>query len=423
MLTINPKHEQIDNMALIVQKFGGTSVGTIERIQKVVEIALRERDKGNQVVVVVSAMAGTTDNLVEQALKVSKIQDKAALAEYDLIIASGEQISCGLVALALREKGVNARSWLGWQLPIKTDGQFSNAKITNVNAKPLLEALDKGEIPVIAGFQGIYGNRIVTLGRGGSDTTAAAIAAALKADRCDIYTDVDGVYTADPRIVAKARRLEQVTFEEMLEMASSGAKVLHSRCVEIAMKYNLRMQVLSSFDDVPGTMIVSEDEIVEKHVVTGVTSSGDIASITIKAMLDSPGSAAELFEIIKENNVSVDFIVQNIGSHGKTDITFTVNKREVERALEAIKSNKKIKYRDIIVDDNVARVSVIGIGMKSHSGVAQKMFQTLAKKGINILVISTSEIKISVLVHAEYRELAVRALHTEYGLDNKSGEI
>ncbi len=405
-------------MALIVQKFGGTSVGTLDRIKRVVEIIKNEKEKGNHVIIVVSAMAGVTDNLVSNAFSLSKIKTKEELAEYDSIIASGEQISCGLLALALIAVGFKARSWLGWQVPISTDGVFANGKITNVETKQLNNAIKNDEIPVIAGFQGIFDNRVITLGRGGSDTTAAAVAAALKADRCDIYTDVDGVYTADPRIVPKAKKLKQIAFDEMLEMASSGAKVLHSRCVEIAMKFNLRMQVLSSFDDKEGTMIVSEEEVVEKHMVTGITCKGEVASITLKAMSDVPGSASQLFNSLKEKNIPVDLIVQNIGSRGKTDFTFTISKMDLDKALDSIRANKKIGYRDIIVDDNVAKVSVIGVGIKSHSGVAQKMFQILADRGINILVISTSEIKISVLIHAEYKELAVRALHTGYGLNN-----
>ncbi|MBA8666955.1 aspartate kinase [Holosporaceae bacterium 'Namur'] len=404
-------------MALIVQKFGGTSVGTLERIRNVVKIIRKEREQCNKVVVVASAMAGITDNLVNNALFLSHMKTNEELVEYDSVIASGEQISCGLLALALINEGFKARSWLGWQVPIYTDGIFSNAKITHIETKQLIKCLEEDEIPVIAGFQGVYEGRVITLGRGGSDTTAAAIAAALKAERCDIYTDVDGVYTADPRIVPKAKKLKQVAFDEMLEMASSGAKVLHARCVEIAMKFNLKMQVLSSFDEEVGTMIVGEDQIVEKHMVTGITCKGDIASITLKAMSDVPGSASQLFDSMEEKNINVDLIVQNIGSRGKTDLTITIAKNDLDKALDSIETNKKINCRDIIVDDNVAKISIIGIGMKSHSGVAQKMFQILADRGINILVISTSEIKISVLVHAEYKELAVRALHAGYGLD------
>jgi aspartate kinase len=404
-------------MALIIQKFGGTSVGSIERIVHVAEIILKEKNNGNQVIAVVSAMSGVTDSLIKEVLKISKITQGAELQEYDSVLSSGEQISCGLLALALNAKGAKSRSWLGWQLPIFTDGVFSQAKVTHVGTKLLHESLQRDEIPVVAGFQGVFNDRIVTLGRGGSDTTAAAIAAALKADRCDIYTDVDGVYTSDPRIVTRAKKLKHVAFEEMLEMASSGAKVLHSRCVEIAMKYGLKIQVLSSFEDTSGTMVVNEEEILEKHLVTGITCVSDIASITIKGMSDFPGAASALFNPLSENNVNVDLIVQNIGSRSKTDLTFTISKLELDKALSSIKDNKQIAYRDILVDDNVAKISVIGIGMKSHSGVAQKMFQSLAEKGINILVISTSEIKISVLVHAEYKELAVRTLHTAYGLD------
>lgn len=404
-------------MALIVQKFGGTSVGTIERIKHVVKIILKEKEQGNQVVVVASAMAGVTDNLVKDALLLSRLKTRQELAEYDSVTASGEQISCGLLALALINEGLNARSWLGWQVPIFTDGIFSNGKITNIETKQLTEFLESGGTPVIAGFQGVYEGRVITLGRGGSDTTAAAIAAALKAERCDIYTDVDGVYTSDPRIVPKAKKLKQVAFDEMLEMASSGAKVLHSRCVEIAMKCNLKMQVLSSFDNGAGTMIVGEEQIVEKQMVTGITCRGDIASITLKAISDVPGSASQLFNCMEKENINVDLIVQNIGSRGKTDLTVTIAKNDLDKALNSIETNKKINCRDIIVDDNVAKISIIGIGMKSYSGVAQKMFQILADRGINILVISTSEIKISVLIHAEYKELAVRALHTGYGLD------
>lgn len=403
---------------MIVQKFGGTSVNGFERIQSTADLILQEYEKGNKVAVVVSAMAGTTDSLVQEALTYGNLGDSAALAEYDSIVSSGEQVSAGLLALALQNRGYKARSWMGWQLPIITDANFAAAKVISLETNNIEQDLAQGIIPIIAGFQGLYNGRTTTLGRGGSDTSAAALAAALKADRCDIYTDVDGIYTADPRIVFKARKLKSITFEEMLEMSAAGAKVLHSRSVEIAIRYNLKMRVLSSFiENDEGTMIVNEQDIIEQHTITGITCEGNVVGITIKGLEDIPGMAASLFEPISQKNIKVDLIVQNISSKNKTDLTFTVSASEMHRTLQVIKTNKKVKYRELIVDDNVAKISVIGIGMKTHSGVAQKMFEILSNRAINILMISTSEIKISVLVHAEYKELAVRALHTGFGLD------
>jgi aspartate kinase len=404
-------------VGIVVQKFGGTSVADFDRIQNVVDLALNEKAKGNDVVVVVSAMAGVTDSLIKQARQFSKLNLEAEIKEYDSIISTGEQVSSGLTALAFLNRGHKAESLLGWQLPIETDDVFSSAKVQSIKVDAIQKLLSQGIIPVIAGFQGIYEGRITTLGRGGSDTTAAAVAAALKADRCDIYTDVDGVYSADPRVVSRARKLRYIAFEEMLEMAGAGAKVLHSRSVEIAMKYNLKLRVLSSFNSNGGTMVVSEEDVIEKQVVTGITCERDMASLTIKGLSDNPGAASNLFLPFKQENIKVDLIVQNIGSKGKTDMTITMPQLQIQKALSLVEANEKVNYRDLIVDDNLAKISVIGIGMKTHSGVAQKMFQILADRGINILVVSTSEIKISVLIHSEYQELAMRALHTGFGLD------
>lgn len=407
-------------MAVIVQKFGGTSVGDIERIKNVASIVKREVDAGNQVVVVVSAMSGKTNELVGWVDEVSNLNTKEALKEYDSVVSSGEQVTSGLLALTLQSMGQKARSWLGWQIGFKTCDMHSKARIEEIRADILRASLEKGEVAVIAGFQGVTDdNRITTLGRGGSDTSAVALAAALDADRCDIYTDVDGIYTTDPRIVPKARKLEKVAYEEMLEMASLGAKVLQIRSVEMAMKYGVRVQVLSSFANVPGSLLVDEEEVVERRLVTGVAYSRNEARITLTGVQDSPGVAAKTFAPLTELEINVDMIVQNVSEDGKTnDITFTVPKSDANAAVEAIeKSKSTLNYNSLLVDKNVSKVSVIGVGMRSHAGLAQKMFQTLADKGINILAITTSEIKISVLVQEEYTELALRALHTAYGLD------
>ncbi len=404
-------------MARLVQKYGGTSVRDIERIRAVAKRVKSAVDAGNQVAVVVSAMAGVTSELAEYTAKISALCDAR---EYDVVVASGEQAVSGLLAMALQDLGVEARSWLGWQIPIVTDGAHGRARIDSIETAELECRLARGEVVVVAGFQGLGpDNRVTTLGRGGSDTTAVALAAALKADRCDIYTDVDGVYTTDPRIVAKARKLDKITFEEMLEMASVGAKVLHTRAAELAMKHGVRLQVVSSFDDAPGTLVVSEDEILEHELVSSVTYSRDEAKITLLRVADRPGVAAGILGPLADANINVDMIVQNVSAEGDaTDLTFTVSEADLERAVSEIKNHREaIGYVDLIWDSNVVKVSVIGVGMRSHAGVARRMFDTLAEKGINIQVISTSEIKVSVLIEEAYTELAVRALHTAYGLD------
>jgi len=404
-------------MAKLVQKFGGTSVRDIERIRAVAQRVKASVDGGDQVAVTVSAMAGVTNQLVDHAAKVSALHDAR---EFDVVVSSGEQVTSGLLAMALQDLGVPARSWLGWQIPIWTDAVHGRARIRAIEDSELNRRLESGEVAVIAGFQGLGpDNRITTLGRGGSDTTAVALAAALKADRCDIYTDVDGVYTTDPRIVPKARKLHSITYEEMLEMASVGAKVLQTRSVELAMKYGVRVQVLSSFDNVPGTMVVGEDEIMEHEVISGVTYSRDEAKITLLRVADRPGVAASIFGPLSDANINVDMIVQNISEKGDaTDLTFTVSEADLEHAVSVIQAHRDaINYGDLLWDPNVVKVSVIGVGMRSHVGIAQRMFRTLADKGINIQVISTSEIKVSVLIEEAYTELAVRALHTAYDLD------
>jgi aspartate kinase len=404
----------------IVMKFGGTSVGDIERIRAVAKRVKREVDGGAEVAVVVSAMAGTTNKLVDWVRETSRFHDAR---EYDAVVASGEQVTSGLTALALQEIGVSARSWQGWQVPIVTDDAHGKARIARIDTAEIEKRFQQGMVAVVSGFQGLGpDNRITTLGRGGSDTTAVALAAALKADRCDIFTDVDGVYTTDPRIVAKARKLDKITYEEMLEMASLGAKVLQIRSVEMAMKHGVRLQVLSSFNDAPGTLVVDEEEIVEQELVSGIAYSRDEAKITLTQVPDRPGVAAAIFGPLSDANINVDMIVQNV-SHGSqggqtTDLTFTVGKADLERAIKVIENSRNtIKYAALSPDSNVVKVSVIGVGMRSHAGIAQRMFKALAEKGINIQVISTSEIKISVLIAEDYTELAVRTLHTAYGLD------
>jgi aspartate kinase len=409
-------------MAIIVQKFGGTSVADIERIKHVAELVRKEKEKGNNVAVVVSAMAGVTDKMVAYAKAAARLDDNEQLAEYDSILASGEQITSGLLALTLESIGIKARSWLGWQLPIKCDNSYSKARIENFDVSKILAGFTEGEVAVVAGFQGIsHDQRIVTLGRGGSDTTAIALSASLNADRCDIYTDVDGVYTADPRIVTKAQKLSSVTYEEMLEMASLGAKVLQTRSVEIAMKYKVPVQVLSSFSNESGTFVISEENSMEKKLITGIAYNRNEAMITIRDLPEPWIAAAKVFGPLAEENINVDVIVQNISkTGGATDISFTVAKDDLERAIEVLENNKEIfKYSSLTISSDIAKVSVVGVGMKSHSGVAKEMFKVLAEKGVNILVISTSEIKISVIIPSEYLELALRALHTEYGLDAK----
>jgi aspartate kinase len=392
-------------------------VADIERIRAVAQRVKREVDAGHEVAVVPSAMAGSTNQLVEWCRAVSPLHDTR---EYDVVVASGEQVTSGLLALALQECGVEARSWLGWQIPIRTDDAHGKARILGIETAEIERRFALGQVAVVPGFQGLGSdNRITTLGRGGSDTSAVALAAALRADRCDIFTDVDGVYTSDPRIVTKARKHDKISYEEMLEMASLGAKVLQIRSVEIAMKHGVRLQVLSSFVDAPGTLVVDEDEIVEQEVVSGIAYSRDEAKITLTRVPDRPGVAASIFGPLADANINVDMIVQNVSESGdSTDMTFTVTKGDLIRAEKVLADRKPdLKYAAMLSDPNVVKVSVIGLGMRSHAGVAQRMFKALAEKGINIQVISTSEIKISVLVAEEYTELAVRALHTAYGLD------
>ena len=403
---------------LIVQKYGGTSVADAERMQAVAQRVKREVDDGHQVAVVVSAMAGVTNQLVEHARSIARLHDAR---EYDVIVASGEQVSAGLLAMALQALGVSARSWQGWQIPIHTDEAHGKARIEKIDVDNIKSHLVDGEVAVVTGFQGIGpDNRITTLGRGGSDTSAVALAAALEADRCDIYTDVDGIYTSDPSIVKKARKLDRITYEEMLEMASLGAKVLQTRSVELAMNWGVRLQVRSSYNDEPGTLVVGEEKIVEKEIVSGIAYSRDEAKVTLNRVADKPGIAASIFGPLAEANINVDMIVQNISADGKTtDLTFTVPKDDLDRTVELLEVEKgNLEFVELIADRNVVKVSVVGVGMRSHAGVAQRMFQALAEKGINILVISTSEIKVSVLIDEEYTELALRSLHHVYGLDD-----
>jgi aspartate kinase len=418
-------------MAVVVMKFGGTSVADVERIRNVARHVKREVDAGNKVAVVVSAMAGATNQLVGWVNEASPLADKR---EYDAVVASGEQVTAGLTAIVLQSMGVKARSWQGWQVPIETSTAHGAARIAGISGEDLKRSLDQGEVAVITGFQGIEPGtrRVATLGRGGSDTSAVAVAVALKADVCDIYTDVDGVYTTDPRIVAKARRLAKVSYEEMLEMASSGSKVLQTRSVELAMVNQLKTRVLSSFvkpeDMAPvragnleniGTIVCGEDEIMETQVVSGIAYARDEAKITMLKVEDKPGVAARIFGPLADASINVDMIVQNVAADGHhTDLTFTVQAAELARALEVLKAARAdIGNFELKSSADVAKISVIGIGMRSHAGVAAQMFKALSEKGINILAISTSEIKISVLIDAAYAELAVRTLHTIYGLD------
>ena len=405
-------------MARIVMKFGGTSVADLDRIRHVAALVKRHIERGDETAVVVSAMAGETNKLVNWARELSPLHDAR---EYDVVVAAGEQITAGLLAIALSSIGVDARSWLGWQIPLRTSGMHGSARIVGIDATLLDERLSKGQAAVIAGFQGVApDDRISTLGRGGSDTSAVAIASALRADRCDIYTDVDGIYTTDPRIVPRARLLPRVAYEEMLEMASLGAKVLQTRSVEIAMLYQVPVRVLSTFDaESEGTLLCDEEDIMEKKPVTGIAYSRDEAKITLHRIPDQPGVAAAIFGPLADAGVNVDMIVQNVSEDGRrTDLTFTVSRSELSRSLDAIeKAAAAIGYRDVTSAADVAKVSIFGIGMRAHGGVAQTMFRTLAEKGINIQVISTSEIKVSVLIPEEYMELAVRALHSAFELD------
>lgn len=407
-------------MALIVAKFGGTSVADIKRIENAADKVVKEVQAGHKVAVVVSAMSGVTNQLVDYCGQISTMYDAR---EYDTVVSSGEQITAGLMAMALQKRGITARSWLGWQIPILTNNVHGKARIENIETEELLKRMNDGEVCVVPGFQGVTErNRISTLGRGGSDTSAVALAAALKADRCDIYTDVDGVYTADPRIVPTARKINKISYEEMLELASLGSKVLQTRSVEMGAKSGVPIQVLSSFgegigSDLKGTLVTREESIVEQELVSGIAHNRDETKITVAGVKDLPGVAAGLFEPLAKAAVNVDMIVQNISRDGTTDMTFTVPHADVPKALKTLKEIQNLEYRDILVNENVAKISVVGIGMKSHAGVANKMFRTLADKGINIQVISTSEIKISVLIDEDYTELAVRSLHSAYGLE------
>jgi len=409
-------------VALIVQKFGGTSVADTDRICNVAKHVEKEVKLGNQVIVVVSAMSGITNELLSHVNAVSDLQDLDEYADHDVVVSAGEQVTSGLLALRLRSIGIPARAWTGWQIPIITSGVHGKARIEHIETKNVMASINDGRVAVITGFQGVTeDNRVSTLGRGGSDTSAVAIAAAFKADRCDIYTDVDGVYTCDPRIVTNASKLDKISYEEMLEMASLGAKVLQTRSVEMAMNHGVKLQVLSSFEDKPGTLLVNEEEIMEKERVTGLAYSRDEARITLANVEDRPGVSAAIFGPLAAAEVNVDMIVQNVTIDGKaTDVTFTCSSTDHDNAVRVIEKAAKdgsIAYEKLHSDDSVAKVSVIGVGMRSHAGIAQEMFETLAEKNINIIVISTSEIKISVLIKEEYLELALRALHTAYGLD------
>jgi aspartate kinase len=414
-------------------KFGGTSMAGTERIRRVANIVRRQQAAGHEVAVVVSAMAGETDRLVNFCREANPLYDPA---EYDVVVASGEQVTAGLLALTLQAMGCKSRSWLGWQLPVRTDSAHAKARIEGIDSDALIASMAAGEIAVIPGFQGVgEDGRVSTLGRGGSDTSAVAVAAAVNADRCDIYTDVDGVYTTDPRIVAKARKLSHVTYEEMLELASVGSKVLQTRSVSLAMKENVRVQVLSSFidddapaaDTLPGTMIVSDEELakiqedldMERQLITGIAADKNEAKVILTRVPDRPGAVAHIFTPLAGANINVDMIIQNVGREkGETDVTFTVPAADLARTQALLENEKeKIGYNRIISDGKVAKVSVVGVGMRSHAGVAATMFKALADRGINIQAISTSEIKVSVLIDEDETELAVRVLHTAYGLD------
>ena len=431
-------------MSLLVLKFGGTSVADLERIRNTATHIKREADAGNACAVVVSAMAGQTNQLVSLVEEAWGYEERSQnggeasahydMREYDAVVSSGEQVTSGLLALVLQVMGVKARSWQGWQIPLHTDTAHRAARITGIDVGALKASIQKGEVAVVAGFQGIApGNRIATLGRGGSDTSAVALAAALQADRCDIYTDVDGVYSTDPRVVPKAHRMDRISYEEMLEMASQGAKVLQTRSVELAMQKGVRVLVRSSFDapDIVakgdaetgegiGTLVCHEDEIVEQNVVSGIAYARDEAKVTLLKVADKPGVAARVFGPLADAHINVDMIVQNVSEDGRsTDLTFTVQSADLDRALEVLKKAKDtIGYLDLRGSTDIAKVSAIGVGMRSHAGVAAQMFSALAEKGINIEAISTSEIKISVLIDAAYAELAVRTLHSLFGLDS-----
>ena len=409
----------------LVMKFGGTSVADLERIRNAASKVKREVERGYDVAVVVSAMSGKTNELVGWVREASAPAGSNGhglydAREYDAVVASGEQVTSGLMALVLQEMGISARSWQGWQVPVQTTDAHGAARITNIDTAAMDQKYEEGhQVAVIAGFQGIAPDgRIATLGRGGSDTTAVAFAAALKAERCDIYTDVDGVYTTDPRIERRARKIDKISYEEMLELASLGAKVLQTRSVELAMNHRVRLQVLSSFEDLPGTLVCEEEEIVEQNVVSGIAYSRDEAKVTLVKVPDRPGVAASIFGPLAEAGANVDMIVQNIGADGMTDMTFSLATDQISPARMALEEARTdIGYQDMIVDDEVAKVSIVGVGMRSHAGVAQKMFSALAADGVNIKVITTSEIKVSVLIDRRYMELAVQSLHKAFDLE------
>ena len=406
-------------MALIVQKYGGTSVGSIERIRHVAERVIEAKKTGDDLIVVVSAMSGETDRLIGLAHQIAERPDER---EYDVLVSTGEQVSIALLAIALQSMGYRAVSFLGFQVSIVTNSEFTKARILSIDSEKITKALRDGSIVVIAGFQGIdEEENVTTLGRGGSDTTAVAIAAALNADVCEIYTDVEGVYTTDPTICSNARKLDRITYDEMLEMASLGAKVLQTRSVELAKKYNVPVHVRSTFSQNSGTVVTKEDETMEKVVVSGIAYNKDEAKITIVKVPDRSGTASKIFTPISAANINVDMIIQNVSEDGYTDVTFTVSKSDMKKALEVIKGIvKEIGAKDVQYDKEVAKVSIIGVGMRSHAGVAAKMFATLGKEGINIMMISTSEIKISCVMSAKYVELAVRALHEAFELGEEA---
>jgi aspartate kinase len=402
-------------VALIVQKYGGTSVGTIERIRNIARRAIKTKEQGHSVIVVVSAMAGETDRLIGLAQQITDLPDER---EYDVLVSTGEQVSVALLAITLHSMGNSAVSFLGHQIKIQTDSAFSKARILNIDSERIMNSLDHGTIVIVAGFQGVdEDNNITTLGRGGSDTTAVAVAAALNADVCEIYTDVDGVYTTDPNICSNARKLEKISYDEMLEMASLGAKVLQIRSVELAKKYNVSIHVRSSFSDNTGTIVTKEDEEMEKVMVSGVTYNQNEAKITILRVPDKPGVASKIFTPITEANINVDMIIQNTSTDGYADLTFTVPKADFKKALGIVqKTARELNAVDVLSDPNIAKVSIVGAGMRSHAGVASKMFTVLANVGVNIMMISTSEIKISCVIDAKFTELAVRVLHETFEL-------
>ncbi len=405
-------------MALVVQKYGGTSVGTIEKIQNVARRVARTYDEGNDMVVVVSAMAGETNKLVALAEAMCEFPSER---EYDVLVAAGEQVSIALLSMALQSMGYKAKSYLGWQIPIYTDNAFSKARIEEIQDSNIREDLHNGTIVVVAGFQGIdHDNNITTLGRGGSDTSAVAVAAALKADVCEILTDVDGVYTTDPRIVPEASKMEKVSYDEMLEMASLGSKVLQLRSVEFAKKYNVVVHVRSSLNDNPGTLVMKEDADMETVLVSGVTYNKDEAKISVMRVPDKPGIAAQLFTPLSAANIMVDMIIQNISHEGLTDMTFTVPRADFKKALKIVEETAaKIGAAGVQSNQSIAKISIVGVGMRSHSGIASKMFETLSAEGVNIQMISTSEIKVSCVIDDKYTELAVRVLHEAFGLDKQ----